>query len=160
DLALLEDAEEGDLGFFGELGDLVEEEGAVVGAADEAVAFLAGAGEGAAAVAEQLALDEVAGEGAAGDGGEGAAAAGGGVDGAGDELLAGAGLAADEDGDAGASDAGELVDAMLEVEADGAKCDRGVGLLGEVAVVALAEGAVLAEHEESAAGFDDVAVGE
>jgi hypothetical protein len=161
DLAVLEDAEEGDLRFFGELGDLVEEERAAVGAPDQALALLVGAGERAAAMAEQLALDEVAREGAAVDRDECAAAAGGVVDRARDQLLAGAGLAADEDRDAGARDLAELIDAVLELAADGAERDRGRGLGGEIAIgVAVVGVAVLAEHEQGAAGLDDVAVGE
>ena len=48
-----------------ELADLVEEEGAFAGGADQAELVAVGAGEGAAAVAEQLALEQVARDGGA-----------------------------------------------------------------------------------------------
>src|SRR5262249_53334119 len=65
-----------------------------------------GAGEGAAAVAEELAFDEVAGDGGAVEGDEGLVGAGGvGMNGAGDDFLAGAALAGDEDVDGRAGDA-------------------------------------------------------
>jgi hypothetical protein len=60
DFAFLEDAEQGDLRFLGKLSDLVGEQRAAGGAAHQAVARLIGAGERAALVAEQLALDQVA----------------------------------------------------------------------------------------------------
>ena len=81
----------------GQLGDLVEEERAAVGGDEEARVRLHGAGEGAADVAEELALEQGIGDGAAVDGHEPAVAAGARhVDGAGDQLLAGAALAGDQ----------------------------------------------------------------
>src|SRR5262249_50822157 len=52
------------------LADLVEEEGAVAGGADEAELIAVGAGEGAAAVAEQVAFEQVARDRGAIEGGE------------------------------------------------------------------------------------------
>src|SRR6478672_2780606 len=100
--ALLEEAEELGLDAGLHLGDLVEEEGAAVGELEAALAAIAGVGEGAALVAEDLALEQGLGHGRAVDGHEGAAGAGGElVERAGDQLLAGAGLAVDEDGGGG-----------------------------------------------------------
>src|SRR5262249_13523023 len=76
DFTFLEDAQQGDLRFLGELGDLVEEQRAAMGVAHQAVALLTGAGERAALVAEQLALDQVARQLAAVDRHEGAAPGG------------------------------------------------------------------------------------
>src|SRR5205814_2527117 len=61
-LARLEDVEELRLHAQRQLADLVEEHGAAVGRLEEAGARLRGAGEGAALVAEQLALEERLGE--------------------------------------------------------------------------------------------------
>ena len=74
---------------------------------------LVGAGEGAALVAEELGLEQLAGQGGAVDLDEGALARAAErvVDGAGDELLADAGLAPDEDGDVGV---GDLIDHLLD----------------------------------------------
>src|SRR5262249_18085197 len=58
DLAGLDDAQELDLQAHRQLADLVEEHGAAVGALEEAGLVAAGAGEGAALVAEELALDQ------------------------------------------------------------------------------------------------------
>ena len=99
DLALLEGPEELGLDAAGGLADLVQEDGAAVGLLEPARLGLEGAGEGAALVAEELALGEGVGDGGAVDGDEGAGVAGApGVDEAGDQLLARAGLAFDEDG--------------------------------------------------------------
>ena len=107
DGAGLEGAQEAGLEVEREGVELVEEEGAAVGPGEGAAAGLQGAGEGAADVAEELALDEVLREGAAVDGDEGAAPARAGVvDRPGGELLAGAGLALEQDGDVGGG--GEL----------------------------------------------------
>ena len=56
--AFLQDAQELGLELDGELADLVEQEGAAVGHLEPAGAGLGGAGEGALAVAEQLALEQ------------------------------------------------------------------------------------------------------
>ena len=70
-----------------------------------------GAGEGAAHVPEELALDEVLGDGAAVDGDEGPAhALAAAVELARDELLAGAGLAGDEHADVGRGDLLQLAE--------------------------------------------------
>jgi len=65
DLPRVEDAEEPGLGRGWELADLVEEQGALVGGLDVAPAIGVRAGEGPAAVAEELALHEAVDEGAA-----------------------------------------------------------------------------------------------
>ena len=57
--ALLQDAQQLHLQVQRQLADLVEEERAAVGAAEAARAVGDGAGEGAAHVAEELALDQV-----------------------------------------------------------------------------------------------------
>ena len=106
DLARLEEAEQLRLQVEAQLADFVEEEGAVAGAADEAGVVAVGAGERAAAVAEELAFEQVAGHGGAIEGDEGLPGAiGEVVDGAGENLLAGAAVAGDEDIDVGGSDA-------------------------------------------------------
>ncbi len=100
DLALLEAAQELDLGGPGQLADFVQKERAGVGGLEVAPALGVGAGEGAFLVAEQLGLHQVRGYGAAVGGDEGALAAGAGlVEGAGQEFLAGAGFALDQDRD-------------------------------------------------------------
>ena len=98
ELHLLEDPEELDLEALGHLGDFVHEQGAVVGQFEAAFAHGHGVGEGAALVAEELALQEGFGEGGAVDGDEALVGPGAAlVDGPGDEFLAGAALAGDED---------------------------------------------------------------
>ena len=113
DLAVLQGAEQLHLHVERQLADLVEEERAAVGLDELAGPLLGGAGEGALLVAEQDALDEVLGDGAAIDGDEGLAGAGAlALDGAGDQLLADAALALDQDGDGRAGRAlAELDDA-------------------------------------------------
>jgi hypothetical protein len=93
-----------------ELDDLVEEEGAAGGLTEAAGAVAQGAGEGAAHVAEQLRLEQLARDGRAIDGDEGAVgAAAAGVDPSRDQLLAGAALAGDQDrGGAGGDAVGDL----------------------------------------------------
>ena len=71
DLAGFEEAEQLGLEVEAELADFVEEQGAVAGGADQAELIAVGAGEGAAAVAEQLALEQVARDGGAVEGDEG-----------------------------------------------------------------------------------------
>ena len=75
DLAGLEEAEQLRLQVEAELADFVEEQRAVAGGANEAGVVAVGAGEGAAAVAEQLALEQVARDGGAVEGDERLAAA-------------------------------------------------------------------------------------
>ena len=98
DFALLEEAQQLGLEVEPDVADLVEEEGAAVGAADDAREGRVGAGEGAAAVAEQLALEHVARHRGAVERHERpAGAVRGAMDRAGEHLLAGAGFAGDED---------------------------------------------------------------
>ena len=79
-------------------GDLVEEDGPLVGRLEEPFLQGHGAGEGALDVAEQVALEQVGRQGAAVDGDErGLGPVRVHVDGPGDELLAGAALALEED---------------------------------------------------------------
>src|SRR6185437_10620158 len=81
-----------------EVADLVQEEGAAVGLLEEAAPRFVGAGEGAAIVAEELALEETLGHAGAVDGDERAPCPrGGDVDGAGEEPLARAALPMEED---------------------------------------------------------------
>ena len=81
-----------------DVANLVEEQGAAVGAADDAGERGVGAGEGALAVAEQLALEHVARNRGAVEGDERAVGAvRGAMDHAREHLLAGAGLAGEED---------------------------------------------------------------
>ena len=94
---LLEDAQNLGLGLEAHVRDLVQEQGAPVGQVELAPLAAAGSGEGALLVAEELALDELLGDGRAvhvhqGVGRAGALA----VDGVGHQLLAGAVLAGDE----------------------------------------------------------------
>ena len=105
---LSSNAEQLGLHGLGQLADFVEKQGAAVGHFKQADAMLVGAGEGASAMAEQFALDEVLRQGAAIDGDErhvGPRALV--VDGAGDQLLAGAGFAEDQHGRIGGSDLGD-----------------------------------------------------
>ena len=74
DLALLQRAEQLGLERERDLGDLVEQQGAAVGGAEQALAVRAGAGEGALAVAEQDRLEHRLGERGAIDRGERAVA--------------------------------------------------------------------------------------
>ena len=94
ELVLLQHAEQLDLQLGRGGVDLVEEDGAGVGGLEAAGAVVDGAGERAADVAEQLAFQQVLGQGAAVDADERAAAARAEpVDGLGDQFLAGARLA-------------------------------------------------------------------
>ena len=93
----LEHAQELDLQVEGEFPYFVEEEGAVVGRADEARFVARGAREGTLGVAEEFAFQQVFGDGAAVDRYEGALAAAVVVDGARDQILAAARLAVDDD---------------------------------------------------------------
>jgi len=103
-LALLQHAEQRRLRGRGQVADLVEEERPAIGGAHQAVAIGGRSGEGAAAVAEQLSLDEAGRERGAVDRDQRAAAPRAVVDRARDPLLAGAGLAADLDGEGGIRD--------------------------------------------------------
>ena len=117
DEGVLQDAKEADLGVEGELADFVKEERAAVGALEPALARFGGAGESALFVAEELGVDELAGNGAAVDADEWATAAVAAVvDGAGDYFLAGARFAEQQHGGVGDAD---QVDALH----DGGKAD-------------------------------------
>lgn len=115
DAFFLDDAEELGLEVQGQFGDLVEEDGALVGAAEVAGAAFGGAGEGPADVAEKFGFSERAGDGGTVDRDEGELGAFGieVMDGFGDELFAGAGFAVDEDG--GVGDLGTAIDLDNEV---------------------------------------------
>jgi hypothetical protein len=136
ELAFLEDAQEFGLDDGGDFADLVEEEGPAVGELEAALALGDGAGEGAFFVAEELAFDEVFGDGGAIEGDEGAGVAGAfAVERAGDELLAGAAFALDEDGGVGAGDAAEEGPEFLDGRALAEELTAGVfGVLAEEAV--------------------------
>ena len=123
DVPLLQHAQQLGLGARGQVADLVEEDGAAVGLLEAADAPGLGAGEGAALVAEQLALQQRLGNGGAVDGDErlvGAVAVL--VEGAGDEFLAGAGLAADQHRDRGG---GHPADFLVDVLHGAAAADEG-----------------------------------
>ena len=98
ELAGLERAEDLDLGRRAHLADLVQEQGALVRRLEEPVLETVGAREGAALVAEELALEEGVLERAAVDDRQGRGRARAvGVERPGDQLLAGAALALDQD---------------------------------------------------------------
>ena len=97
--ALLQHAQQLDLQLQGQVAHLVEEERAARGQLEAPLAVAHRAGEGAAHVAEQLALEQLARQRAAVDGHERPAAPRGArVDGAGHHLLAGAALAGQQHG--------------------------------------------------------------
>src|SRR5436190_1731252 len=108
DLPLLQHAKKLRLERRAGLRDLVEKERAAARHLEEALAILGGAREGAAAVAEELALEQPLGERGTVDGDEEVVAArSGGVDGARHQLLAGAGLALEEDRGVRSGDPGD-----------------------------------------------------
>src|SRR5690606_6766055 len=111
------------------------------GLLEEARLVELGAREGALHVAEELALEERLGEGAAVDGDEGAVrAVGVRVDGAGDQLLAAAALALDEDRRVGRRGALDQLVHLPEPRAladDAARAIRRPNLLAEVLDLAL-----------------------
>src|SRR6185312_6356130 len=118
-LAALEDAQELRLHLQGELGDLVEEEGAAVGHLEQAGLGLDGASEGAALVPEELALEEGVGEGGAVDPHvRRRAPRRAPVDRVGDDVLARPGLAQEDDREVALSeeidDAIELAHAVVD----------------------------------------------
>ena len=91
DLARFEEPQELGLKVETEVANLVEEQGAVLGGPDEALVVAIGAREGAAALAKELALEELARDGGAVEGDKGfVGAVGMLVDRAGDDFLAGA----------------------------------------------------------------------
>src|SRR6185503_10914820 len=115
----LEKAEQLRLEVEPELADLVEEEGPFPGGANEAEVVAIGAGEGAAAVAKELAFEEVAGDGGAVEGDEGLVrAAREFMDGAGEDLLARAALAGDQDVDVGPGDLASVSHQLAHVAGD------------------------------------------
>jgi hypothetical protein len=98
DQAFLQDAQELGLGHQAHVPDLVQEQGAAMGALERALAIRHRSRKGPAHVAEHLALDELVGDGRAIQLDEGLLAPRReGVDGARDQLLAGAALPRDED---------------------------------------------------------------
>ena len=106
DLPVLQGPEELRLGFGADLGDLVEEEGPPLRRLEQADLPAHRAREGAALVAEQLALEEAVGEGGAVDGKERrAAAAAHRVDVPGDHLLPGPALPGQQDDGVASCDA-------------------------------------------------------
>ena len=108
ELALLQRAQQLGLRLERHVADLVEEQRAAVGGLELAFAARDGAGEGAALVAEQLALDQLAAErGAVHLDQRLAAARAAVVQRVGHQLLAGAALAADQHGDVGVGDLGD-----------------------------------------------------
>ncbi|KAF5036056.1 hypothetical protein DSECCO2_579040 [anaerobic digester metagenome] len=115
---VLHDAQELGLGGQRHVPDLVEKDRALAGHLEESgLAVLEAAREGAADVAEELAFQEVLGQGRAVDGHEGPGAAAGRVHGPGEELLARARCAADaDDGVRGRDELGvadEVVDGLV-----------------------------------------------
>ena len=164
--------------------DFVEEEGAAIGALEGAALFgwLAGStGTGAVAIAKELGLDEVFGDGGAVEFDKDAIAAERfGMDGAGDEFFAGAGLAEDEyaavgrrhefdllaqgfegDGLAGEGAFGELAGELLVVFAELVRLD-GVAQHEQCAVERerLFEEVVGAELGGADGGFDGAVAGD
>ena len=132
----VESAQDLGLGLEAHVADFVEEEGAAVGALEGAALFGGAAGDGAVAVAEELGLDVVLGDGGAVELDEDAVFAEAfGVHGAADEFFAGAGFAVDEDAAVGG---GHQLDLLAEglhgdgLAGDGAACGE---LAGELLVV-------------------------
>jgi len=164
----VEGTEDLGLGFEAHVADLIEEEGAAVGALEGASFFgrsRGAGGAGSVAVAEELGVDVVLGDGGAVELDEGAVGAEGfGVHGAADEFLAGSTFAEDKDAAVGG---GHELDLLAEgFDGDAGASDGGLG--GELAVelgVVLAEAAGLhgvAEDDEGAVegeGFFEEVVG-
>ena len=125
-LARLEHAEQLDLESRAHLGDLVEEERAAVGLLEEALAVSGRAGEGAPAVAEELRLEQVFGDGAAVHGHERPlrprALL---VDGARHQLLAGARLAEDQHRHTGGGHPADLLGQLADGRAHAEQRTRG-----------------------------------
>ena len=93
----LEQAQQAGLGLERQLADLVQEERAPPGGPDQPIPPLLGTGEGPSLVAEQLGLDQRAGQRSTVDGDEGPSPTGLGVQRARDDLLAGPRLADQQD---------------------------------------------------------------
>src|SRR6185295_9007191 len=114
DLPFLEHPQQLDLELGVQLADLIEEQGAAVGELELADLARHRAGEGTALVAEQLALEDVAGNGAAVDGQEAFVTAGARpVQRVGHQFLAGAAVADDEHAGAGGSHQPHLLEEVL-----------------------------------------------
>ena len=161
DARFLEDAQEESLGFEGQFGDFVEEDGAAVGVAEESGAVFGGAGEGALAVAEEAGFEEVAGGGGAVEGQERAAAAGLEVQLQGDGFLAGAIFASDEDARGGGG--GDAAEVAAEGLGGGAVAEEDAGAVAGVGVEEPAGGGGPAGGrsgggEVADEGFEDVEV--
>ena len=161
ELALLQHAQQLDLGLERQLADLVEEQRAAVRQLEAALVLADRAGERALLVAEQLALDEAGGDRGAVHLDEQALAPRAGlVDRARDQLLAGAGLARDEDGGVRARD---HRDPFLHVAKPGGRCRQSptpvsrpaelaaqvVAVAGQLLFVALAIRDVLEEERHA-----------
>ena len=141
DLTLLQRAQQLHLKPHGHLGDLVEEERAVVGDLHEARLAAHRAGEGALLVAEELGLEQVLRQRGAVHRDEGLRRPRAvGVDGAGDQLLAGAGLAQHEDvglGPGGLLDKVEDARHGLAAADDALETEGFLQLLAEILVLDL-----------------------
>ena len=128
ELALLQHAQDLGLRLEAHVADLVEQEGPAVGDLELAFARRRRAGEGPLLVAEELALDELPGEGRAVDLHERPAAAGAVVvEGVRDELLAGAARAAHQHGEVGVGHFSNHVEHPLH---GGAPADDALELVG------------------------------
>jgi hypothetical protein len=162
DLALLQDAEQRRLRAHRQVADLVEEERAAVCAADQPGPVLAGAGEGAALVTEELALDQRVRNRPAVDRDQLAGPLGQRVDGAGEELLAGPGLAQEDDRQERARDPLQLTQRARVDRREGDQTGRAGAQLVErdmtVQLVARPERDALAEPEQRVAELDQIAV--
>ena len=116
--AVLGDTEELGLELGGHFGDFIEEDGAVVGLFEAADPLGDGAGEGALFVAEELAFEEVLGDGGAIDFDEGAGGARApAVDDVGEDFLADAAFAGDEDAAFGGGEEGGIAEDGLHERA-------------------------------------------
>ena len=130
DFSRLEEPQQLGLEVEAELADLVEEQRALARRADDAGVVAVGAGEGAAAVAEQLAFEHLARHGRAVERDEGAVRAiGMRVDRAREDLLARAALARDEDADARARDAPRDRHQIAQVSGDHRLARLGCGVV-------------------------------
>jgi hypothetical protein len=115
DLALLDGAQQLGLQAGVHLADFVQQQGAAVGFLELADAAGDGAGEGALLVAEQLALEQVLGDGGAVDADEGPVGARTWVDVAGHDFLTDAAFAGDQDRGFGTGDlVGQRITACID----------------------------------------------
>jgi hypothetical protein len=158
-LALLQHPQERHLRRRRQLGDLVEEEAAAVGRPDIAGAILERAGEGAAAVAEELGLDQARRQGAAVDRDVGPRPRRQRVQRPGDDLLAGAGGAAQEHRHVGAGDPGQRGVLQRQGPGEGGEAGGRRRQAADVEIRRAVDGASpVAEEEEGMAELEDVAI--